>query len=149
MIKARGYVSSIKIDGSSIPQQVQNIAIREYCQKKKFHYLLSSVEYSIPDSIYSISEALNENFSDIIVYYSLFQLPVRKSKRFYLYKKILKKKNVHFAIENLQIEHKSDLDKIEKIIIVNQFIRDKFNINNLKNIFKYIEDGSKIYSKNT
>jgi sporadic carbohydrate cluster protein (TIGR04323 family) len=149
MIKARGYVSSIKIDGSSIPQQVQNIAIKEYCQKKKFHYLLSSVEYSIPDSIYSISEALNENFSDIIVYYSLFQLPVRKSKRFYLYKKILKKKKVHFAIENLQIEHKSDLDKIEKIIIVNQFIRDKFNINNLKNIFKYIEDGSKIYSKNT
>jgi hypothetical protein len=149
MIKARGYVSSIKIDGSSIPQQVQNIAIREYCQKKKFHYLLSSVEYSILDSTYSISEALNENFSDIIVYYSLFQLPARKSKRFYLYKKILKNKNVHFAIENLQIEHKSDLDKIEKIIIVNQFIRNNFNINNLENIFQYIEDGSKIYSKNT
>ena len=38
--KYRGYIFSRPFMGERVPQHVQNIVIRDYCNKKNFNYLL-------------------------------------------------------------------------------------------------------------
>ena len=54
-MKVRGYVSSTDFMGYNIPQQVQNMAIRDYCLKNNLEYHLSEVEYSMKGSFFSIN----------------------------------------------------------------------------------------------
>ena len=80
--KFRGYIFSRSFLGERVPQHIQNIVIREYCEKNNLHYLLSSTEYVIEDSHLMLEQTLNEldNIKGIVAY-SLFQLPQEKSKR--------------------------------------------------------------------
>tara|TARA_B100000780_G_scaffold259496_1_gene210596 strand:- start:10842 stop:11276 length:435 start_codon:yes stop_codon:yes gene_type:complete len=138
-VKARGYVSSSKINGSSIPQQVQNMAIRDYCLKKNYEYILSAVEYATTDSVFSLVEALEEKYSDIIIFYSLHQLPKNKIERNKIYNLIIKKKKVEFAIENIQIETKNNINKTENIISIEQIMRDYKNFYKKNNLNQFID----------
>lgn len=136
-IKARGYVSSSKINGSSIPQQVQNMAIRDYCLKKGYEYILSAVEYATKNSILSLVEALEENYSDRLIFYSLHQLPKNKADREKIYDLIIKKKKVEFAIENIQIKTKNNIYNIEDIINIEQVMigyKNFYNVNSLNQL---------------
>lgn len=118
MIKVRGYVSSRKINNNFTPQQLQNMAIRDYCARNKLHYLLSAVEYAMKNSYHMLND-LAENLSSIdgIVAFSIFQLPHEKKDRFSIYKKILReKKSIYFAIEGLKISKFGEIEKIEQIM---------------------------------
>ena len=137
-IKARGYVSSSKINDSSIPQQVQNMAIRDYCLKKGYEYILSAVEYATKNSILSLIEALEESYSNRIIFYSLHQLPKNKADREKIYNLIIKKKKVEFAIENIQIKTKNNISNIEDIINIEQVMNDYKNFYKIKNLNKLI-----------
>ena len=112
-VKARGYVSSSKINGSSIPQQVQNMAIRDYCLKKNYEYILSAVEYATTDSVFSLVEAIEEKYSDIIIFYSLHQLPKNKIERNKIYNLIIKKKKLNLLLKISKLKQKIILIRLK------------------------------------
>ena len=43
----RGYIFSREFMGERVPQNVQNLFIRDFCNKKNFQYLLSATEYAM------------------------------------------------------------------------------------------------------
>ena len=103
--------------GERVPQHVQNIVIRDFCNKNNLTYLLSATEYAMRNSFYILNQ-ITENMRDIdgIVAYSLFQMPYNDKKRDKIFKKILKaKKKIFFACENLEIKSNKDLVRIDKI----------------------------------
>ena len=120
--KVRGYIFSRSFMGERAPQHVQNIVIRDYCQRNNLFYLLSSTEYAKKKSHLMLVQVLNE-LKDIdgIVAYSLFQLPENKKLRSEVYKKIIKlKKELHFSVENLKIVKSKDIERIENIWFIKQ-----------------------------
>jgi len=126
MKKLRGYIFSRSFMGERVPQHVQNIVIRNYCIKNKFQFLLSSVEYKMENSFVMLSEVVNDLKSiDGIITYSLFQLPEDDGLRLSFFKKILKKrKTIHFAVEELEINKIEDVEKINSIWLVKKTLRN-------------------------
>ncbi len=103
--------------GERVPQAVQNLVLRDYCYKNNVQYLLSSTEYAINNSSLILLKAL-DNLTNIngIVLYSLFQLPKDDFDRSYIFKKILKRrKELHFALENLIFKNSNDIETLENI----------------------------------
>ena len=120
--KARGYIFSRSFMGERVPQHVQNIVIRDYCEKNNLSYLLSSTEYVLENCHLMLEQVLDElKLVDGVVAYSLFQLPEDKDSRQGVYKKILDlKKEIHFSVESLKITTQEDIEKIESIWLVRQ-----------------------------
>jgi len=135
MIKLKGYIFSRKINNSSIPQNVQNIVLREYCKRNNFFFILSDSEYSLKNSFHVLEGILQStNTYDGILFYSIYQLPLDNEKRKKILIKLLtNKKQIHFAQENYQINNKYQINKIDNIL--------KVNINLPKNIdYKYLRN---------
>ena len=120
----RGYIFSRPFMGERVPQSVQNIVIRDYCQKNNLHYLLSHVEYAMPSSSVILSQALLElESNDGIIAYSLFQLPEKISERREVYNKIYKKnKVIFFALESIKASTLKDFERIENIWMIRNVI---------------------------
>ena len=113
----RGYNFSRSFMGERVPQHVQNIVIKDFCQKNNFNFLLSATEYSMKDSFYILNQLVN-SLSGLhgIVAYSVFQMPHDDQKRRKIFKKILKKKKkIFFACENLHVSNLNELKRIENI----------------------------------
>lgn len=120
MKKVRGYNFSRPFMGERVPQHVQNIVIKDFCQKKNFNFLLSVSEYSMRNSFHILKDLLN-NLNGLygVVAYSVFQMPYDDQERKILFNKILnKKKKIFFACENLEISKSKDIDRIESIWLV-------------------------------
>lgn len=129
MKKVRGYVFSRSFMGENAPQQVQNMAIRDYCSKNNLIYFLSSVEYAMEDCFYSLQGTI-DNLKDLdgIVFYSLLQMPTNFEIRKTIYDKILKNKiTFYFAIESMKISSAKDIDSVENILNVRICLQDKSN----------------------
>ena len=129
MKKVRGYNFSRDFMGERVPQHVQNIVIRDFCQKRNLNFLLSASEYSMPNSFHILKDLTN-NMSGLygIVAYSLFQMPYNDDERKKIFKKVLEKnKKIFFACENLEILKQADIDRIENIWLVK-----KASLNNSK-----------------
>ena len=111
MKSVRGYNFSRSFMRERVPQHVQNIVIKDFCQKNKYNFLLSVTEYSMKNSFYILNQLTdNMNGIDGIVAYSVFQMPYDNVKRDKVFNKILKKnKEIFFACENLQISSKKDI----------------------------------------
>tara|TARA_Y100001970_G_C14259157_1_gene878199 strand:+ start:911 stop:1321 length:411 start_codon:yes stop_codon:yes gene_type:complete len=117
-MKVRGYVSSRDFMGHNIPQQVQNMAIRDYCLKNNLEYHLSEVEYSMKGSFFSINGLIQDiQAMKGIVFYSIFQLPENETMRLKILTKS-KKKNIilFFAIESMVCKTQSDIKEIDELI---------------------------------
>jgi sporadic carbohydrate cluster protein (TIGR04323 family) len=106
--KARGYIGSRMIE-RSVPQHIQNIIIRKWCEDNGFEYLLSATEYQMPGST-MILDSIQE---EVIVFYSVFLMPEDRKKRDKLYGK-----EIYFAAENMKINR----DVVE-LIYANRFSR--------------------------
>jgi len=124
--KVRGYIFCRPFMGERAPQHVQNIVIRDYCEKNNLFYLLSFTEYARKKSHLMLDQALNELRNvDGIVAYSLFQLPENKKLRLKVYNKIIKmKKELHFSVEGLKVVNNKDIEKIENIWRIKQSLPD-------------------------
>ena len=48
--KCRGYITGKSIEQGFVPQQVQNIVVRNYCKNNDIEYLWSAVEFLMPNS---------------------------------------------------------------------------------------------------
>ncbi len=114
----RGYIFGRPFFGERVPQSVQNLVIRNYCENQKVNFLLSKAEYVIYDS-YSILDYIIENLKKVdgVVFYSILMLPKNQLYRKKIYKKIiLNKKKLCFALENVSIKNEKDISRIEDII---------------------------------
>ena len=103
--------------GERVPQHVQNLVIRDYCQRNEFRYLLSATEYAMPDCHLIHEQVLNELVEvDGVVAYSLFQLPENDDYRRHIFENIIEnKKSYHFAVEGLNLTNIHDCERIEQI----------------------------------
>jgi sporadic carbohydrate cluster protein (TIGR04323 family) len=115
--KLKGYIYSRKFMGEIVPQKVQNIIIKNYCEKNNCDFILSSVEYSM-ENCYLVLKKLIDNLKSYngIAFYSLYQLPYHEAERFRIYDLILKKKKeLHFVLEEvlLTINCTKNLETIE------------------------------------
>ena len=120
MKKVRGYVFSRSFLGERVPQHVQNIIIRDYCEKNNLHFLLSASEYAMENSHLIFTLLLDElNSIDGIALYSIFQLPIETKQRELIYKKVLSLgKTLYFCVEGLKISNYEEKDRIENIWLV-------------------------------
>ena len=116
----RGYIFGKKFMGERAPQQVQNIIIRDFCQKNQLQYKLSLVEYVFNGSTFMLKEGLKEiKKLHGIVLYSLFQLPENEQDRNSICNSILKKKKkFFFALENMEMASKNDREKINTLWLI-------------------------------
>lgn len=122
--KVRGYVFSRSFMGERVPQHIQNIVIRDYCDKNHLHFLLSASEYAM-ENCSLIMKLLMEELVKIdgIALYSLFQLPEDPIERTDIYNRVLaENKELHFCVEGLSMKSKNDLERIENIWRVKQIL---------------------------
>ena len=117
MNRVRGYIFSRPFLGERVPQHVQNLVIRDYCNKQSLQYLLSATEYAMANSHLILQQVLEElSILDGIVFYSLFLLPEDKTERDRVINSILKKgKTIYFAVEGLRMNNKTEHERIENI----------------------------------
>ena len=122
MKKFRGYITSKPFLGERVPQNVQNLFIRNFCKIKNYEYLLSGTEYSMRNSFHILEELVhNLKKYDGIIAYSVFQLPQKSYYRIKLLNKILKKKKTFLtALENIKIEKNKDIKNVETLWKIKQ-----------------------------
>ena len=117
MKKVRGYIFSRPFMGERVPQHVQNIVIRDFCQKNSLNYLLSASEYKMKNSFLILNDLVT-NIKDLygIVAYSLFQLPSNSKERNKILRKIIKKnKVIFFAVEQMKVSNINELNNLNSI----------------------------------
>jgi sporadic carbohydrate cluster protein (TIGR04323 family) len=121
----RGYVFSRAINNNHIPQRVQNLVIRDYCQKNEAQFLLSATEYYMDDCYMMLKSQMNDtNGFDGLVFYSLHMLPLDKGIRLNIVDKLLESgKELHFALESLSIKKGFDISLIEDILLTKEVSR--------------------------
>ena len=104
------------------PQHIQNLVLRDYCQKMGYKYLLSGTEYAMNNSYLMLQQVIDEIPNvDGVVAYSLFQMPEIQKDRLQIYHNILDKSGeIHFVLESLKIEVSSEIERVENIWLVRQ-----------------------------
>lgn len=80
--------------GRSVPQSVQQLVIRNYCEKNGLEFLLSATEFAGQTMMFDSIKELG------IVFYSIWLLPENKTKRQKIYNS---GKDIRFAAENLRL----------------------------------------------
>jgi len=120
MTRLRGYIFARPFMGERAPQHVQNIILRDYCNKKGFELLLAATEYAMADSSMILESVLDDLDSvDGVVFYSLYQLPTQSKLRDSVYSRALEAgKSLHFAVEGMSITRPSDVDSVEQCLLV-------------------------------
>lgn len=60
---------------------------------------------------------------DGLIFYSIFQLPKNNEIRNKVYKKIINsRKEIHFAVEEMKLKEHSDVDEIEHILQIKEYL---------------------------
>ena len=120
MKSVRGYIFSRPFMGERVPQHVQNLVIRDYCEKHHLRYQLSATEYTMQKCHLVLTQVLKELAGiDGIVAYSLFQLPEDDVVRASVVKTVLSRAStIHFAVENLRLGNAEEAERVESIWLV-------------------------------
>ena len=124
----KGYISSRPLnDNVVVDQSVQNIVIRNSCEKRGFHYYLSAVEYGMKNCFLVLNQILQDlknNKYEGIAFYSLSQLPNSFEIREKIYKNsIFKGKTIFFSLENILIDKKNNIKELEEIIKIQYLLK--------------------------
>lgn len=136
--KFRGYISSRYFMGERVPQHVQNIVLRNYCNQRNYQFFLSASEYTMNNSYIILKKTIDDISNlDGILAYSIFQMPYKDMERLFLFKKILKlNKVIHFAVENLAVKNNETLEKVEILWKIRKSIDLSIkDFNSIKEIF--------------
>jgi len=116
----RGYIGSRTYAGQRPPQHVQNLVVRDYCERHGLRFLLSATEYAVPGS-YLMLESVLESLEELdgIVLYSLFLLPEDAQARRDVYRRVLAAgADLHFAVEDLALRTEGDVPAIEDLLAI-------------------------------
>ncbi len=124
--------------GERVPQHVQNIVLRNYCNQRNYQFFLSASEYTMNNSYIILKKTIDDISNlDGILAYSIFQMPYKDMERLFLFKKILKlNKVIHFAVENLAVKNNETLEKVEILWKIRKSIDLSIkDFNSIKEIF--------------
>ena len=124
--------------GERVPQHVQNIVLRNYCNQRNYQFFLSASEYTMNNSYIILKKTIDDISNlDGILAYSIFQMPYKDMDRLFLFKKILKlNKVIHFAVENLAVKNNETLEKVEILWKIRKSIDFSIkDFNSIKEIF--------------
>lgn len=122
MNKVRGYIFSRPFMGERVPQHVQNLVIRDYCDRNRLQFLLSATEYAMPGCHLILEQVLSElvEISGMVAY-SLFQLPEDSGWRKVIYEQTLNQNKVlYFAVEGLRVSTQQECKRIETLWRIHQ-----------------------------
>jgi sporadic carbohydrate cluster protein (TIGR04323 family) len=116
----RGYIGSRPYRGQRVPQHVQNLVVRTYCQRNKMQYLLSATEYAMPGCYIILNEVMAElAHIEGVVLYSLFMLPNDRERRHAIWKQVLGSgATIHGAVEDWAIRSEADVVRAEDLWVV-------------------------------
>jgi len=131
MNNVRGYIFSRPFMGERVPQHIQNLVIRDYCERTGLHFLLSATEYAMPNCHLILEQVLNELAEiDGLVAYSLFQLPEDGTQRQRIYDQVLNgQKSLYFAVEGLKANTRQACERIETLWQIRLTLPDCTEIN--------------------
>lgn len=123
----RGYICARMGMGRSAPQHIQQLVMRDYCQKKNITFLLSATEYCMPGCTMVLDAVLDElDQLEGIVMYSLALMPESKQKRGELYRRVIEKGcTLHMAVEGHIIRNWDDAHKLEDIFVVKDVLQSQ------------------------
>jgi sporadic carbohydrate cluster protein (TIGR04323 family) len=126
MKKLKGYIFSRSFMGERVPQHVQNLVIRDYCQKNNYQYLLSATEYAMEGCHLILEQLVQEICAvDGIALYSMYQLPEDSNKRKDIIQRILQaESSLHFCVEGLSILNQETFIRVEDIWKVKSVIQN-------------------------
>lgn len=113
----RGYIASREVRGTSFPQRLQNLLVREHAVRLGYTFKLSATEYAMP-GCYMMLENVMQELPQLqgIVAFSMFMLPQRKTRRLSVYERILQSgAEFHAALENVVLKVSADIDQIEDL----------------------------------
>ena len=105
----RGYISSREFsDGTFVDQSIQNMIIKQACEKRSYTFQLSATEYGMSECylmLEKIIEDLKQKNMNGIAFYSIYQLPPDKL-RTKLFKEVIKsRKVILFCYQNILIKN--------------------------------------------
>ncbi|MCW8916135.1 MAG: sporadic carbohydrate cluster protein, TIGR04323 family [Magnetovibrio sp.] len=123
----RGYIGSRPYRGQNTPQHVQNLVIRDFCQRHEYPYLLSATEYHM-DGCYIMLEEVLRELSSVqgIVMYSIFMLPQNQKRRLACIQSIFKAGcTLHGAVENISISNLEDLEHLEELLGIHHITQNR------------------------
>jgi sporadic carbohydrate cluster protein (TIGR04323 family) len=113
----RGYIGSRPYFGERVPQHVQNLVVRDFCERNGFTYLLSAAEYAMPACYMVLEDVIQEaeTLSGIVLY-SIFMLPQKKARRLDVVERLLDAGvTLHGAVENIHVPDRNELAELELI----------------------------------
>ena len=119
----RGYIGSRPYSSGRVPQHVQGLVVRDYCDRMALPFLLSAVEFAMPHCYLTLEQLLEEElpYIDGIVMYSIYMLPEDKGKRLLTYERLLETNtSLHGALEQLSIGCRADIDHLEMTLLIEQ-----------------------------
>ena len=116
----RGYITARHIRQSHVPQRVQNLVVRDYCQRNDIEFRLSEVEYLMPGCYIMLNSVIAElPHLDGIVAYSLFLMPKSPERRLKVFNSFIDAgRSLHFAIENFVLATPDDIRMAEDILAI-------------------------------
>ena len=137
--KFAGYINLKPLNGIIYPSSIQNILMKNFIENN-----LGGIFYLSPTEVlqakFSVTlETLISKETKVsgIVMLSTFLLPKSFKERKSMYKKLLtSKKKMYFIFDELALESKKDIRKIENFIIFNDkhFINTKKKLNTYENL---------------
>jgi sporadic carbohydrate cluster protein (TIGR04323 family) len=127
MNSVRGYMGARLAMGRSVPQHVQQLVMRDYCQRRGLHYLLAATEHRMPGCTLVLDGILDElDRLDGVVMYSLFLLPTDRAKRAAVIGRMLAAgRTLHLAAEGLAVATDEDARRLEDIWLVMDVLEEQ------------------------
>jgi len=118
----RGYVTARGVGPYIIPVPLQSLALRDYCARKKFVYVLPANENCFPHS-YLVLEGLIADLSayEGILMCSMFMLPERAGRRREILERVLDQGcSAHLVVEDFVVGSRSDVDRLEELLTIDR-----------------------------
>ena len=119
----RGYIASRPVRGQQMPQQIQNLVIRDYAARCGLAFKLSATDYAMPGCFMVLNTVMEElSTLDGVILFSMFMLPGNHAARHTVYDQVLGYgRELHAAHESLSIRSPKDIARFEDILLVDQF----------------------------
>ena len=132
----RGYISSREFsDGKFVDQSIQNMIIKQACEKRSYTFQLSATEYGMSECylmLEKIIEDLKQKNMNGIAFYSIYQLPPGKL-RTKLFKEVIKRRKIIlFCYQNILIKNFKDIEKLNELVGIIEML--KFSPKNISSV---------------
>ncbi len=123
-----GYINLRPFNGSTLSSTFQNIAMRNFCEKRNFIFKISPTEFIFNNSYIQLTSLLYSKSISGVVMCSIFMLPQNIEERKIIYKLAKKnKKRLYFVFENISVLKSKDINKIEELLNIRLILKNNLN----------------------